>query len=184
MNGIDLKKYIDFLKEKKVYILIAAGILLLFVSFFNNRGKDTEISYQKIVTSEEYIADTEEKLKDVISEIIGSKDVKVMITLNTSIENIYADSTKTDTQVTENPGNNNLNKTEQSNKTEEEYIIVKDSDGNETALTVTQIMPQIRGVVIVCPGGNESVVRDVVKNAVVTVLDINSKKVCVVGGLN
>jgi hypothetical protein len=51
-------------------------------------------------------------------------------------------------------------------------------------LTVAQIMPRIRGVLVVCDGGNETVIRDIVKNAVVTVLDINSKKVCVVGGLN
>ena len=47
-----------------------------------------------------------------------------------------------------------------------------------------EIMPQIRGVLVVCPNGNNTVIKEMVKGAVVTVLDISSKKVCVTGGLN
>lgn len=183
MKEINLNKILELLKGKWHFAFIFFGVIILLFSFFGDSEEATAYIKEN-VTSEQYIKETEEKLNEIISEIIGSRNVKVMITLDSSIENIYADSTKTDTQVKENGENSNLNKTEQSNKVEEEYIIVKDSDGNETALTVAQIMPRIRGVLVVCDGGNETVIRDIVKNAVVTVLDINSKKVCVVGGLN
>ena len=183
MKEINLNKFFELLKGKWHFAFIFLGVIILLFSFFGG-GEETTAYIKENVTSEQYIKETEEKLNEIISEIIGSNNVKVMITLDSSIENIYADSTKTDTQVKENGENSNSNKTEQSNKVEEEYIIVKDSDGNETALTVAQIMPRIRGVLVVCDGGNETVIRDIVKNAVVTVLDINSKKVCVVGGLN
>lgn len=182
MKELSLKKMIDFIKKKYLIVLAVVGVVLLIISFFPKKEDKTVIK-TGTYTSEEYIKDTEEKLKRIISDIIGSDDVSVMITLNNSVENVYADITKINTDMSENTGANDI-KTEQSDSKENQYIIISDEKGNEQALIVTQVMPQIRGVVIVCPNGNNAVVRETVKSAVVTVLDINSKKVCVTGAFN
>ena len=156
------------------------GALLLIMSFFTGGDEGGRAVSETAYTSEEYIKDTEKKLSDIVSRITGSDKVNVMITLETAVENIYADSTKTDTAVAENTGNTGNGKTEQSERKEKEYIIVKDSNGDERALTVTQVMPTIRGVVIVCKSGGDPYIVQSVKDAVVTVLNINAKKVCVV----
>ena len=52
------------------------------------------------------------------------------------------------------------------------------SDGKE-ALIKTQIEPKVKGVVIVCSGGEQALVQQRVIDAVTIALDIDSSKVCV-----
>lgn len=181
MKNISLNKITQFIKKNYLYVLIAVGAILLLFSFVPE--KKTNETASVVYTSEQYITDTEKKLKKIISEMLGTNNISVMITLNNSVENVFADSTKINTDITENLGGGD-SKTEQSDSKENQYIIIKDENGNEQALVVTQIMPQIRGVLVVCPNGNNAVIKEMVKGAVVTVLDISSKKVCVTGGLN
>jgi len=173
-KGNALKKKTDFLYEMSEFVRFASEQIRF------SRSTTETIIY----TTEQYIEDTENKLVEVISKIIGNEDIRVMITLDTSVENIYADATKINTNTTENQASGNNTKTERKDSEEKEYIIVKDSDGNEQALIETTVMPQIRGVLVVCPGSNDDAISETVRNAVVTVLNINAKKVCVVSSLN
>lgn len=181
MKNLSYNKVIDFIKQKYIYILVVVGVVLLVLSFIPSKQAESVVSNN--YTSEQYILDTETKLEEILSKMLGTKDVNVMITLNNSVENVFADTTKVNTDITENSGTNDI-KTEQKDSKENEYIIIKDENGNEQALILTQIMPQIRGVLVVCPNGNNTVIKEMVKSAVVTVLDISSKKVCVVGDVN
>ena len=52
-------------------------------------------------------------------------------------------------------------------------------DGKE-GLLVTEIQPTVRGVVVVCDGGDRDDVRERVIQAVAVALDVSSKRVCVV----
>ena len=181
MKRILQNKIVEFIKQKYIYILLALGVLLLISSFIPE--KKTPTDSDTTYTSEQYINDTESKLENILSKMLGSKNINVMITLNNSVENVFADTTKVNTDITENSGSNDT-KTEQKDSKENQYIIITDENGNEQALILTQVMPQIRGVLVVCPNGNNTVIKEMVKSAVVTVLDISSKKVCVVGGIN
>ena len=59
---------------------------------------------------------------------------------------------------------------------EDNYIIVKTDNGEEgMLLKVTQ--PKIRGVAIVCRGGNSPQVRQSITDTVTAVLDISSARV-------
>ena len=57
------------------------------------------------------------------------------------------------------------------------------ADGGEQALIVTEIMPQIRGVAIICKGGNIEQTAEKIKNAVTAALNITSKRVYISGGM-
>lgn len=181
MKNISLNRIIDFIKQKYIYVLMIAGALLLLLTFIPKKQTTSESLGE--YTSEQYISDTESKLENILSQMLGTKNVNVMITLNNSVENVFADTTKVNTDITENLGSGD-SKTEQKDSKENQYIIITDENGNEQALILTQVMPQIRGVLVVCPNGNNTVIKEMVKSAVVTVLDISSKKVCVVGGIN
>lgn len=181
MKNISINKIIDFVKQKYIYILLGVGAFLLLLTFIPQKENEVEIG--GTYTSEQYISDTEEKLESILSKMLGTKNINVMITLNNSVENVFADTTKVNTDISENLGTDDSKK-EQKDSKENQYIIIKDKNGNEQALVLTQVMPQIRGVLVVCPNGNNTVIKEMVKSAVVTVLDISSKKVCVVGGTN
>ena len=62
---------------------------------------------------------------------------------------------------------------------ETKYIKIKDENGAEKALSVTQIQPTVKGVVIVCNGGDNPVVQKKIIDAVKTALNITSKRVYV-----
>ena len=58
---------------------------------------------------------------------------------------------------------------------------MEDSDGSQKALSVTEISPEIRGVVVVCGKGSDAELQQNIINAVTTALQISSTRVCVVG---
>ena len=90
--------------------------------------------------------------------------------LKTGVETKYATQEKSSTE-------SSGDKT--SGTSEVSYITVRDANGSERALAVTEVQPTVKGVVVVCPGGEEPVVQQRIISAVTTALDISSKRVFV-----
>lgn len=111
--------------------------------------------------------------------MLSGQEVSVMVTIDNGIEYLYASENKSDNDVVED--SNSGNKTKQSDKNENTYKTIKDNDGNETPLIVSEIMPQIRGVFVVCDNGDDEFVQAAIKSAVQTVLNISSEKIYVSG---
>ena len=118
----------------------------------------------------------ERDIKNTVSEITGSKDVSVIITLESGIKYSYADireETVTEKEEKENKTSDN--------ELKEGYITIKNADGGEEALLVTTEMPEVRGVAIVCDGGDNQYICEKIQNAVTAALDITSKRVYICG---
>ncbi len=139
-----LKKIIS----NKNFLFVAAGIIagiLLIVA--GSIGKDDkkaepEITEQKYTSDElESYTDTlEKKIAGLISKIGGVSDVSVLVTVDGSNETIFA------TEGTDN-----------------EFVIIKDSDGNEYVVRVSEINAQVRGIAVVCDyGGNDQLKMDII----------------------
>lgn len=174
-------------KSKSTFLIIAGilGLLLVLVSTFADKKtvKDKEAlktvnSQNNLSATEKYIETVENKLETVISDMLSNTPVTVMVTLESGIEYVYADELKTGVETKK---DNVAYKTEQSDSNQNNYVIFKDSDGNEQALLVTEIMPEIRGVVIVCDSGQTAAVSAAVKRAVKSVLNVDENKICVIG---
>ena len=69
-----------------------------------------------------------------------------------------------------------------SSENKQSYITVKTADGGEQALLVTAEMPEVRGVAVVCRGGDDELINEKIKNAVTAALNITSKRVYIAGG--
>ena len=147
------------------------GIALIFLSsyFPSGSGGSAEEPLDKI-SAQEYTSQLEENLIQIISHIDGAGEAKVMITLETGVETKYATQEKSSTE-------SSGDKT--SGTSEVSYITVRDANGSERALAVTEVQPTVKGVVVVCPGGEEPVVQQRIISAVTTALDISSKRVFV-----
>ena len=120
----------------------------------------------------------EARLENVISDMLGGTSVNVMITLESGSRYIYANEIKTDIGVKD---DQNSQKTEQSDSNQETYVIMKNSDGAEQPLLITEIMPTVRGVVVVCDSGQTERVSSAVRAAVMSALDIENEKICIIG---
>ena len=174
-----------FLKENIKKLIIISGLISIGLIFISNllgtkpsKGKKMENKDVQL-SSGEYVRGLEENIKSIVSSIDGAGESKVLITLESSVQNIYAIEQKKNNEATEDRENDAVSKKKQTNDLETRYIKIKDENGAERALSLTQIQPTIKGVVIVCSGGNNPIIKEKITNAVKTALNITSKRVYV-----
>mgnify|MGYP000906746412 CR=1 FL=1 len=166
-------------------IIIGAGLLgiaLIFLSSYLKGGETSEAKFTPSGTTysaEEYETRLEDELRGMIMNIQGAGNTSVMVTLEQTKQSVYAKQEKTSGQTTEDKSDG-TSRNEKDSSNETSYIIVRDADGAEKAVAVTEIQPLIKGVVVVCDGADDPGVQQNVIDAVTTALDITSVRVCVI----
>lgn len=175
-----MKKLIQ--NPKLLVILGISGIVLIFISSLfsgNNNKAESSVASSVTYTAEQYSEMLEEDIKNIVTGITGDKNPTVVITLESGIRYSYASADETDTSSSTGSTND-----QSSESKKQSYITVKTADGGEQALVVTEIMPEVRGVAIICSGGNSEATAEKIKNAVTAALNITSKRVYISGGTN
>lgn len=179
-----LKQLLAFMKGGKGQNLIIAlgliGIFLIMLTTFWPKSEEKPANTPSSVSAEEYVQRLEQRLEEAIGKIEGVGACKVMVTLENGVEHVYASQQKIDSNRVEDNGTNST-KLSQRDNTEESIVVVDTGDGRN-GLLITEIQPTIKGVVVVCSGGHDPQVQERVIKAVTTVLNITSKRVCVVPG--
>ena len=184
-NGIlNLRQWLSGLTkgDKKIRIIVTIGILgialILLSELFTPKTKPNN----EVGTASSSLSASNERLEQQVYALVTSIDgvgqAKVMVTLDTSVEYVYAKEQKTDTDVTRDISEDGNAKTSQKDKTEENYIFVDGSDGKQ-ALLATERAPRVKGVVVVCEGGDDKLVQSRIIDAVTTAFDIGANRVCV-----
>ena len=92
-----------------------------------------------------------------------------MITVSETTEYIYAENDKENRK-------NSDSANDLSNQSD--YVIIN-ADDNDTGLLLKTIEPKIRGVAIVCDGGNNEFVQQQIYSAVSAVLNISTSKISI-----
>ena len=179
MNDI-VQKYMSRIRSPKVLITVGlVGIALIFISSLGDSEKNTQSKSREDFSAEEYCDELEIEIEKLVNEITGSKNSSVMITLDSGVRYSYADTRE------ENSTEKNENaETSSQEQLKSGYITVKNADGSEQALLVTAEMPSIRGVAVVCNGGDNEAIRQKIENAVTAALNITSKRVYICGRKN
>ncbi|MCQ2448750.1 MAG: hypothetical protein MJ132_00980 [Clostridia bacterium] len=161
-------------KPKGLMIVGLIGILLIFVSTLLPKSSAAKT---KDFSAEDYRRTLEKSVKELVCRITGDKHSTVVVTLDSGARYVYADSATASSSdnVTETGSVQNSNSTHS-------YITVRNESGGEEALPITVYMPQIRGVAIVCQGGDDPTLSEQVQNAVTAALHITSSRVYITGG--
>lgn len=177
------QKVKDILKklsaDKKTMFIVLAGIigvLILVASEFIPEGEKAKEDEEEIQVSEynienhyEYAEMLEKKLTDLISSIEGAGTTKVMLTLESSSEAVYAQNDKTDME-------SNDENSEKISK-ENDYVLIKTDSSKEEALLLKIIQPEVKGVAVVCEGGDSIYVQQKIIETISAVFDINASKI-------
>ena len=170
-SGIKINK----LKNAKVLILIFAFILIVLLYFkFSSTSLKTSDSYGQVfyyTNSLDYANALENKITNVVSQISGAGKVTTMLTLASSLEIIYAESTNEKNDSTVSSGS-----TTTSTNSSSETIIVK-NNGDNSPLVIKEILPKIKGVVIVCDGAKDVKLKMEIVQAVKALLEIPSDNI-------
>jgi len=173
-------------KDAKVKLLVILGLLgmvLILLSGLTGGGQSEtgpplqdRSGAQALFTADDYIAKTEERLKNLVERIEGVGSAQVMVTLANNGEFIYA--TEEKRSLDKNTGGDGERISSKEN-IQSNYILVDSGYGSKQPLIRTQLEPRIQGVVIVCEGAGDPRVRQSLINVVTTTLGISSAKVCI-----
>ena len=176
---IDKVKIMDKLSatgRQNLFVAVGIlGILLIFVSDLFSSPKQAES--KNSFDLQQYKQQTEEELTDLLKEIYGVGEVKVMITLESGRENIYVQQEKTsaDAQTNEKDG---AVQTNEKNTYENQFVLTGGAGNNSPIIEKTK-QPTIQGVAVVCSGADDVSVVSAVTNSVSVVLNVPTHKICV-----
>lgn len=148
-----LKNLISNTKKHKTFLIILLCLSVGILMVFSDSKTTPKISESNTTDTEKYTTDLENRLEELINQISGVSSAKVLITLEQTNEYIYASD---------------------DSDTSQKHVIV-----NEALVYVTENLPKIKGVAIVCKGGNNDVTKRKITELTCSLLGIYSTSVYV-----
>lgn len=189
MEEQNKKKISQMIKEigmDKLLIIAICGVVLVILSIPTEK-KDT-VQKKASVNLElqpqnqaDYTQELEERLKTFLQNIKGVGSVEVMITLEHTGE---------ETALFEQPySKNSRNRQEQdgSQEVEEAYdyqetvVLKRESNGAEVPYIISVKQPEIRGIAIVCQGGENPELVMKITSLIEALFHISAHKISVIG---
>jgi stage III sporulation protein AG len=179
-------------RVQNLLLMLLAGILLLVVSAYfasADRGGGDEISVEPIAFEEAiharsyalaapetlatYLA---RQMEEILSLVAGAGNVRVMLTMGSS-SSVYAQNIQTSlSTTTEQDGEGGIRNIDVQTGSHT-YVMLRQSDGSERPLRLSELRPDIQGVIVVAQGAGDVAVRDALIRAAHTVLGIGAHQV-------
>ncbi|MGN0651097.1 MAG: hypothetical protein ACI4KM_11720 [Oscillospiraceae bacterium] len=162
------------LSNKRVlYAVVGTGIvlmLLLFLSSFISGSPPAQQSAEQ-KTAAQLETELEKRLEDILAQINGVSAPRVMVTLDTTAQRVFAEETKSS-------ADSSTNSSGSSERITGESAVVLVGSAKE-ALEKSTVMPRVRGVCVVCGGASDPLIKEKVVNAVSGVLDLGASHIYV-----
>jgi stage III sporulation protein AG len=189
LNKDELKKGKS---DKKTWanlvILTLVAILMIVISSGFNESKDmfsqketslvNDVDTNSILNEDDYQIEMEGKLKDMLEQIDGVGEVKVMINFEGGEEQVPATNNSDSTSMTEeNDSNGGTRKITQNNEGQT-VVMIDGSNGNEP-LILKKNSPEVRGIFVVAEGASNDLIRLSIQKAVISLFGIPESKVTV-----
>ena len=181
-----IKEYLEKNNNKKfinnLFIILLVSVIFLIVTNNFLRPKEEGMENPKENTKEVYKYESEEdyssylekKLTNILTKLNGVGKVSVMVTLENSIEKVAAsNTTKTTEETIENDSEGGTREIHREDITTQ--VMTRGSDGS--LLVVKEIKPTVQGVIVVAEGADDPVLKEMLYEAVKTVLGIKGNKV-------
>ncbi len=158
------------LPKKTVVMIIGAVVIFAGITLSELTAEKSKTDEENPVSAEDYIESTEKNLEKLLSDIDGAGKVRVMLTVDTCYENVYAKSYDTKGEKTEKGSENELS---------EEYIIVKKGSNNEECLVIKVYEPTVKGVAVIAEGADSIKVKTAITDTVCALFNISTAQVSV-----
>lgn len=181
-RGLFSKSGVSQKQAKWLTVLGVAGMLLIMLTgLWPDNSGPADVSQDVVGSLDVHAQQTEQRLAEILKQIKGVGAVHVMVTLENGVEYRYAADEKQsgDSVFTYADGSDAPSKVQEKEDKEQSYILV-DSTGGKKPLVLTELSPRVKGVVVVCSGAGNPVIRQRVTDAVTTALGVTSLQVCVI----
>ena len=161
------EKWTLLFSQKSFLRLLMLGlgglVLLLAASAFPGEKESLPPADETGFDRERYAAQTEERLEALIGRLQGAGETMVMITLEEGENYVYVTDEKTE---------------EAPSGYQTEHVIYNTGNGSAPLLKTTY-MPVIRGVVVLCQGGEDPAVAGKITEMVSALLDVGTNRISV-----
>ncbi len=162
-----------------VFLLGIGGILLIGLSsFLPEGGQEAKKTGVLEAEAKTYASELEGRLQSILEQMDGVGKAQVMVTLENGYQNIYAKSEKVNNDILQDIRAQDEKKTQEKQVTEQTYILV-DGAGGKSPLVTARLEPEVKGVVVVCEGGDDPLVVRKVVDTVKVALDLSSSRISV-----
>lgn len=172
LKNLNKKIFAEKQNRKLLWIVLAGFIGILLISLselaaepLNSNYTESEVAGGTDYFPQDHEALLESRLEEEISKISGAGKTSVMLTVDSSKEYFYAENHYEDIAETE-------------KSSEREFVVIEGKNGDEPVVLKIK-ESKIRGVLVVCEGGDNSLVKEKIIEAVCALLDISSNRVSV-----
>lgn len=183
-----IKKFsLKKLKKDQVLIIFLVGILLLVISLpvgkNNDREEEQELNQLQSAgglvqeSQNAYLSYMESHLEEVLSQMAGVGDVTVMITLKSSAEKVVEKDIEMDNETLTESDSQGGTRTTQSSSHGETTVYGTDNSQNQAPYISKELSPEVEGVVVIAQGGDDSVVKQNITEAVQALFGIDTHKI-------
>ena len=165
MDIIDWKNGITeaFRKYKYVCIVLVVGILLMLLPGPSEKETKDQMQAEK---NEQIQENIEHRLEDLLSEVSGAGQVRVLLSVSQGEQTIY----QTDSSYSQG---------EKDADSRTQTIIIMDSQRNETGLIHQKNPPKYVGAIILSQGADDPVVKLAIVEAVGKITGLGADKISV-----
>ena len=162
------KKILAGLKKYKYAVLILLLGIALMLLPFGKKEETTETEVQvETLSDEAYAQALEQRLEDMLCQVSGAGQVRVMLTLQTGSRTEY----QTDTQISD---------SETQSQEERKTVILSEGSAYDKAAVSAVQYPRFQGALILCQGADQSTVRLSLVNAVAALTGLSSGQITVI----
>ena len=156
-----LKKY------KYAVLILLLGIALMLLPFGKKEEAPEADVQEEPLTDEAYAQALEQRLEDMLCQVSGAGQVRVMLTLQTGSRTEY----QTDTQISD---------SETQSQEERKTVILSEGSAYDKAAVSAVQYPRFQGALILCQGADQSTVRLSLVNAVAALTGLSSGQITVI----
>lgn len=154
-QGIGLKLKELFIKYRIAAIILLIGILMMTLSVPKKESSNSDNTIQTETT-------LEDKLSDILSQVAGAGEVKVLLTQSSGAQSYY----QADTRSGENAQS-------------ESTVVITDKDRNQNGLIARIDPPVYSGAVILSEGADQPEVRLALTKAAATAAGLRFNQITV-----
>ncbi|WAA11426.1 stage III sporulation protein AG [Fervidibacillus halotolerans] len=186
-------------KNQYLILLLILGIaIMLFSNFLSKNGNEITNSIPTSIengeekevetfgndssrhpkTMAEYEEYYEKELKEALENILGVRDVIIVVNVSTSEKKIYEKNTINKRQITDETDANGGKRKVEDYSMEEQLVFIREGDKEIPLVSQTE-KPDIEGVLVVAKGAENIQVQKWIKEAVMRTLDVPSHRVSV-----
>ncbi|MBQ4612886.1 MAG: hypothetical protein IJB26_05030 [Clostridia bacterium] len=152
--------------KRRVFVALGVvGILLIGLSEWLPHSERDGAQGTQTLAASEVEAALEQRIAALIERVDGVGNCRVMVTLESGSRFVYA------AEQTYSQGSDTYSSSEKT--------LFVDTENGPVGLLLTEVQPTVKGVAVVCDGGDDRAVREQVTGLVSAAFNISSGRVCV-----